>query len=118
MLITLEEARAQIKLDSDDTSQDDELTAFIMAASARVEDELQRNVYTTRAELVEPDPDGLCLDEMRHGGEGLKLAVKLLVGHYYRNREQVITGTIVTSLPEGFADLTSVHRLIPYGGRK
>ncbi|PSW53023.1 head-tail connector protein [Photobacterium leiognathi] len=117
MLITLDEAKDQVKIDRDDITQDDELTAFILAASSRLEEELQRAVYLTRSDITTDDPDALVLDELRHGGEGLKLALKLMIGHYFRNREQVVTGTIVSNMPEGFAELTSSYRLIPYGGR-
>ncbi|GAB1084990.1 MAG: hypothetical protein SStaTSB_29900 [Shewanella algae] len=115
MLLTPEELRRQCKVDDDDTSQDDELKAFCMAATGRLEAELQRNVYATRAEVPEGEPDAIALDEQRHGGEDLKLALKLLVAHYYRNREQTSEMTL-KAIPEGFYSLTGNYRLVPYGG--
>ncbi|CAK3510446.1 Sb8 [Vibrio crassostreae] len=116
MLLSLEEIKKQCKVDEDDTSQDDELNAYGLAASARLETELQRHVYATRAEVPESVLDAIALDEQRHGGEDLKLAIKLLVAHYYRNREQTVMGTIVSTLPESFKELTGTYRLVPYGG--
>ncbi|MDF4554911.1 head-tail connector protein [Vibrio parahaemolyticus] len=115
MLLSLEEIKKQCKVDEDDTSQDDELNAYGLAASARLETELQRHVYKTRAEVPEGDLDAIALDEQRHGGEDLKLAVKLLVAHFYRNREQTSELTL-KEIPEGFHALTGTYRMVPYGG--
>ena len=115
MLLTLAEIKAQCILEADDTSEDILLTSYAMAASARLESELGRTVYATRSEIPANDTDALALEEMRHGGEDLKLAMKLLIGHYYANRESTneVRQTIV---PEGFRSLTSSYRLIHYGG--
>ncbi|EMI7303337.1 head-tail connector protein [Vibrio parahaemolyticus] len=115
MLLSLEEIKKQCKVDEDDTSQDDELNAYGLAASARLETELQRHVYATRAEIPESDLDAIALDEQRHGGEDLKLAIKLMVAHFYRNREQTSELTL-KEIPEGFHALTGFYRLVPYGG--
>ena len=34
----------------------------------------------------------------------------LFVGHYYENREQVITGTTATTLPQAATDLLAAFR--------
>lgn len=39
----------------------------------------------------------------------LQHAMKLLIGHWYENREQVVTGTIATSMPDGVAALISPY---------
>lgn len=39
-------------------------------------------------------------------------AVKLLVGHWFENRESVVTGTIATALPMTVADLTDLIRVV------
>ncbi len=38
-------------------------------------------------------------------------AMRLLCGHYYENRQQVITGTIVSELPMGVQALLSTYRV-------
>ena len=40
----------------------------------------------------------------------IKQAILLFVGHYYENREQVITGTIATNLPQAATDLLAAFR--------
>ena len=45
----------------------------------------------------------------------LVTAALLLVGHLYRNREQVITGTIATSVPFGVTELCSGYRTPVFG---
>lgn len=49
-----------------------------------------------------------------YGGEGdvpaaLKAAMLLLIGHYYENRESVITGTIATELPMAVQSLVDAY---------
>jgi len=39
-------------------------------------------------------------------------AVKLLLGHFYTNREAVVTGTIATDMPQGVAALCAPYRRI------
>ncbi|MFA5119828.1 head-tail connector protein [Zavarzinia sp.] len=43
--------------------------------------------------------------------EGLRQAVRLLVGHWHRGREAVVIGSIVNDLPFGFEDLIRDYRL-------
>jgi hypothetical protein len=37
--------------------------------------------------------------------------MRLLCGHYYENRQQVLTGTIVSELPMGVQALLSTYRV-------
>lgn len=41
----------------------------------------------------------------------IKQAILLLIGHWYRNRESVVTGTIATSLPLAVEALLSTYRV-------
>ena len=43
--------------------------------------------------------------------EGMKLAVKLIVGHYYENRENTIVGQTVKEIPEGAKGLLYPYRI-------
>ncbi len=42
--------------------------------------------------------------------EDLIQALKMLIGHFYENREDVITGTISSQLPHAYKWLTSTHK--------
>ncbi|MEQ7870743.1 head-tail connector protein [Chromohalobacter salexigens] len=45
----------------------------------------------------------------------IRVALLLLVGHWYENREQVITGTITSEVPMGVAALLSPYRIHAVG---
>ncbi|MNQ91198.1 Phage gp6-like head-tail connector protein [compost metagenome] len=45
----------------------------------------------------------------------LKLAALLLIGHWYTNREAVVTGTIATTLPLAYDSLIHPYRDIVVG---
>lgn len=42
--------------------------------------------------------------------DAVRVIVKLLVGHWYLNREAVVTGTIATEIPISAASLIAAHR--------
>lgn len=44
----------------------------------------------------------------------LKSAMLLIIGHLYENREEVITGTMVTNLPKGSEYLMNPYRLFTF----
>jgi uncharacterized phiE125 gp8 family phage protein len=44
--------------------------------------------------------------------DSLRQAMLLLIGNFYENREEVITGTIATQLPVGIEALLSPYRII------
>ena len=41
----------------------------------------------------------------------VKMAMKLMIGHWYNNREAVVIGTISAPLPIGVSDLLDPHRI-------
>jgi len=45
--------------------------------------------------------------------EKVKSAIKLLVGHWYKNREAVVTGTVPRPLEMAVQSLLSQNRVIP-----
>lgn len=48
-----------------------------------------------------------------HVPHNVWMAMLLLIGHYYEHREQVITGTIATRMPDGVESLLSKDRVWP-----
>lgn len=46
--------------------------------------------------------------------EDIREAIKLILGHFYENREDSIVGTSVTSIPQGALDLLGGHRILDF----
>lgn len=115
-LITLEEIKAQCKVDLDDDTQDSDLNGYALAACSRVEGHLHRNVYAVREDVADGDADALVLAELRHGGENIKLAIKLLAAHFFKHREAT-TDLRIEKLPHSVDELLGDHRFLPYGGK-
>lgn len=44
--------------------------------------------------------------------ESIKSAMKLLIGHWYENREEIITGTIVSKIPRAVDSLLWMNRVL------
>lgn len=86
-LLALVKKHARVDIDD----EDDLVRGYVDAALAHVEQHCDRT-------LVEGTPanDG----EMALTPD-IWQAVYLIVGHWYANREEVVTGTIATSLPLG-----------------
>lgn len=105
-LITLDEAKHQCSLELDFTEVDTYLQLLINAAVNKVENSLNKrlvaegSVTTEGDQLITP---------------ALKMAILLLVGHWYTNREAVVTGTIVTTVPLAYESLISPYCEIAIG---
>jgi uncharacterized phage protein (predicted DNA packaging) len=106
MLLKMEEIKAQLRLDEDFTDEDSLLTLMGQAAQSRTENFLNRRLYATAADLPEDDPDGLVMPDE------VKLALLLLVTHYYENRSSV-TEVEKLELPQSFNWLVGPYRYIP-----
>ncbi|WP_437891132.1 head-tail connector protein [Phytobacter sp. V91] len=105
MSTTIEILRAQCRIDSDDSTEDEMLLIYFGSAKRKAENFINRKLYET--EVPESDPDGLLIEN------DVLLALLLLSGHWYENREQVNVGNIVTSFPFGFESLLEPYRYIP-----
>jgi uncharacterized phage protein (predicted DNA packaging) len=91
-VLEIDDLKAHLNI-SDDV--DDQLIAArIEAAEAFVD----RWIATPLAELDPVPPD-------------LKQAVRLLVGHWYENREATLVGVGAEQVPLGFWDLITPHRV-------
>ncbi|EBM1967289.1 phage gp6-like head-tail connector protein [Salmonella enterica] len=102
MAITLDEMRKQCRID--DTDDDDQLTGVYLPAAIRgVESRINRLIYDDA--VPEGDDTGLVLD-----GD-IKLAVLMLVGHFYENREATASGA-VNEIPLALSFLIDPWRLI------
>lgn len=103
----LETLRAQCRIDSADSTEDELLLLYFGAARKKAENLTNRKLFDSKADVPEADSYGLVIED------DILLALLLLVGHWYENREQVSVGSTITSFPFGFESLLDPYRLIP-----
>lgn len=100
MAVDLALAKAHLNLTDD--GDDQLVTALIAAAKAHI------------ARLL-----GFALDDEDQFPAGtpadLDEAQLLLIGHWYENREQTITGTIIAPIPFGVAEIVAEYRSYSFG---
>ncbi|EDR5597118.1 phage gp6-like head-tail connector protein [Salmonella enterica subsp. diarizonae] len=106
MLLKMEEIKAQLRLDEDFTDEDSLLELMGQAVQSRTENFLNRRLYAMAADLPEDYPDGLVMPDE------IKLALLLLVTHFYENRSTV-TEVEKLELPMSFNWLVGPYRYIP-----
>lgn len=104
MLIPLETLRNQVRLEYEDAASDNLLTLYAKAAAKAVESATGRKLYAVGELPAEPPENALVADE------DVQLAMLLLVGHWFANREAVNVGNITSQLPLGFDALVSPYR--------
>lgn len=94
MKVTLATAKAHLRVDG--TEEDALITAWIAAAYLAVEGRIFRKVYEEGATIPSEDVTGI------HTNEAINAAALLLIGHWYANREDVITGNVsAVQIPAG-----------------
>ncbi|EKY6155080.1 phage gp6-like head-tail connector protein [Escherichia coli] len=104
MTISIDEMRKQCRIDG--TDDDDQLTGvYLPAAVKAVQNRVNRVIYDDAPPAE--DETGLALT-----GD-IKLAVLMLIGHFYENREPVNIGNIVQDIPMTLEILIDPYRLIP-----
>lgn len=95
MLLKMEEIKLQLRLDDDFSDEDELLELLGKAAQSRTENFLNRKLYATADDRPADDPDGLVISD------DVKLALLLLVSHFYENRSTV-TDVEKMELPMSF----------------
>lgn len=98
-MISLPVAKLHLRVDHDD--EDALIEGYIASAAAHVEQHCDR----TLVETAPAGPEEMALTK------DVEQAILLLVGHWYANREAVVTGTISTAVP------LAVDRLLWYRKR-
>jgi uncharacterized phage protein (predicted DNA packaging) len=106
MILTLEEIKAQCRLEPDFTDEDELLKLIGRAVQKRTETFLNRSLYAVDEGIPESDPDGLNLPD------DIKMGLLLLVAHFYENREAV-TDFEQTEAPLAYQWLVGPYRFIP-----
>lgn len=85
------------------TKDEDSLIMLYIRAAREYAEKYQNRVF------VSDDPDV----EVATPGELEKLAMLLLIGHMYENRETVVVGSSAVSVPTGAINLLSFNREWP-----
>ncbi|MCS2162968.1 head-tail connector protein [Scandinavium sp. H11S7] len=106
MLITLEDIKSQLRLEADYSEEDQYLALIGKAAESRMSEYLNRNIYVEGTTIPPTDPDGMIIPA------SLRLALLLLVTHFYENRSAVSEVEMV-ELPMAFTWLARPHRIYP-----
>ncbi|HBS6949351.1 TPA: phage gp6-like head-tail connector protein [Klebsiella pneumoniae] len=104
MSTTIEKLRAQCRIDANDETEDELLLLYFASARRRAENFINRKLYDEN--IPDTDPDGLKI------ADDILLALMLLVGHWYENREES-SDAAKTSIPFGFTSLIEPYRYIP-----
>ncbi|EBX2401348.1 phage gp6-like head-tail connector protein [Salmonella enterica subsp. enterica serovar Bareilly] len=100
----IEKLRAQCRIDTDDTTEDEMLLLYYGAATRKAENYINRKLY--EGDVPDTDPDGLKI------ADDILLALMLLVGHWFNCREEASDVTKM-SIPFGFTSLLEPYRYIP-----
>ncbi|HFD4631793.1 TPA: head-tail connector protein [Klebsiella pneumoniae] len=101
---SVEELRYQCRIDSDDDTEDLMLTLYLNASLKHAEKITNCHLYDNA--VPDDDPDGLVIED------DIKLALMLLVSHWYENREPVSSDSVNT-IPFGVKAILEQHRKIP-----
>lgn len=107
MLLTLDEIKHQCRLESDDTNEDEQLTLYAKAAQRNIENTIGRMLYQSEDEV----PEDVLWFAVLEEAEDIKLAMLMLVAHYYANREATTTESL-RQIPLGVRELVSPWRVI------
>ena len=95
MLLTMEEIKAQLRLDEDFDADDRHLQLLACAAQKRTETYLNRKLYAPDETIPDSDPDGL------HLPDDIRLGMLMLISHFYENRSSV-TEVEKLDMPQSF----------------
>ena len=93
-MLTKEQVKHHCNIEQDFTEDDAWIDTGIKAAERYVEKWTRRRLYEKADDpLYMADPDALLY------GEDIEMAMLLLIGHWYENRETVSVGQAATDIP-------------------
>ena len=106
-LITIEQARRHCRAEGED---DQLLELYAGAAVEAAQNFLNRKLFEDEAAMAAAVLEGSAGADPMVANDAVRAAVLLTLGHLYRNREEVITGAIVSEMKEGARALLWPHR--------
>lgn len=104
-MLKLELIRGQLRMDPDATDEDAQLELYGRAAWRMVEGHTGRKLYASPDDVPAGAADAALVVDA-----DLELAMLLLIGHWYTNREAVLVGTSAQTLPLAFDALVGPYR--------
>lgn len=104
MILSLEQIKAQLRLEVDYTDEDELLSLIGSAVEARTSNYLNRKLY--EKEVPDTDEDGLVVSD------DIRQAMLMLCSHFYEHRSTVSDSEMV-ALPMAFEWLAGPYRFIP-----
>lgn len=104
MILSLEQIKAQLRLEVDYTDEDELLSLIGSAVEARTSNYLNRKLY--EKEVPDTDEDGLVVSD------DIRQAMLMLCSHFYEHRSTVSDSEMV-ALPMAFEWLVGPYRFIP-----
>jgi len=109
-IITTDRARQHCRADSDDDSM---LSVYAGAAEQAAQDFLNRRVYATGDDLAAAVLAGSAGEDPIVVNDAILAAMLLILGHLYKNREEVMTGqgSAAVKIPVGAEFLLWPHRI-------
>ena len=99
--------KKQLRLDADDTAEDELLEVYLGAAEQAAANYIGRQLYPAGELVPEGDSYGLTLDN-----KAVVAGILMHAGQLYENRETIITGTIVSEVPLAYAHLLGPYRIL------
>lgn len=106
-IVTLDQVKKHLHVDHD--CEDDLITLYLNAAEDQAAKFMNRKVYASQDAIAAAgDAAG---DRPIVMNDSIRAAVLLTVGHLYANREENVTGTIVSELKTGVQSLLMPYRI-------
>lgn len=109
-ILTIEQAIDHCRADPQEDAVMVEL--YLGAAIDAAQDYLGRKVYADQAEMEAAVTAGTAGEMPMVATYAIRAAMLLICGHLFANREDVVTGTIATTMPMGSRDLLRPHRKV------
>lgn len=108
MLVTLEQAKAHLRLNDDDPAPD--LQLKLRAAEIMAAEFLNRQLFPDEEAVAAAVQAGTAGEHPMVVNDLIRAAILLTLGHLYANREENVTGTIVSKLDMGAKQLLGFFR--------
>lgn len=109
--LTLDQVKSHIRVDH--SGEDAHIELLASASEQATVERLNRQVFDTQAGMDAAVAALTAGDNPMVITDDIKAAMLLIFGHLYANREEVVVGASVATVPVGALFLLSQHRITP-----